>query len=162
MFWWTKAPTIWTTNAKRDKDSNQWRALCQPMWTTMYWTWLRPCHYWRRQSSTWHSFLSKNVLSTRCTNLGNNDGTTPNMILNNFEEARQTESTQFLFLTCHTTNLIQTCPNCEPDEAMPAVHELLREIPDDDEGGAERTTEGDCNVYTEIWVIHPTGCSFKY
>ena len=43
--------------------------------------------------------------------------------------------------TCHTTNLIPTCPNCDPDEAMPAVHELLREIPDDDEGGAERTTE---------------------
>ena len=37
--------------------------------------------------------------------------------------------------------MIPTCPNCDPDEAMPAVRELLREFPDDDEGGAERTTE---------------------
>ena len=42
---------------------------------------------------------------------------------------------------CHSSNLIPTCPNCEPDEAMPAIHELLREIPADNEGSAERSTE---------------------
>ena len=71
----------------------------------------------------------------------NADETTPKRILKKFEEAREKEETHFMCHTCHTTNLIPTCPNCDPDEAMPAVHELLREIPDDDEGGAERTTE---------------------
>ena len=70
-----------------------------------------------------------------------NDETTPKRILKTFEEARGKEETTCTCHTCHTINLIPTCPNCEPDEAMPAVHELLREIPDDDEGGAERTTE---------------------
>ena len=47
-------------------------------------------------------------------------------------------------------NPIPTCPNCEPDEAMPAAHELLKEIPEDDEGEQKEAQNSDYSVYTEI------------
>ena len=43
--------------------------------------------------------------------------------------------------SCQLVNVTPTCPHCDPDEVNPAVHELMKDIPDDDEGGAEKTTE---------------------
>ena len=42
---------------------------------------------------------------------------------------------------CHSLNQIPTCYSCHPEEAMPVISDLLRDIPDDDEGGAERSSE---------------------
>ena len=40
--------------------------------------------------------------------------------------------------------MFPTCPTCDPEkfhEAMPAVHDLMKDIPDDDEGPAEQSIE---------------------
>ena len=68
------------------------------------------------------------------------DETTPRRILQKFGEAREAEETNHICDGCNSTNPIPTCPNCEPEEAMPAVHELMRDIPEDDEGNAEQST----------------------
>merc|ERR1712079_723966 len=69
------------------------------------------------------------------------DESTPRKILKKFEEAREAEETNYTCDGCNSTNPIPTCPNYEPEESMPVVHELMQDIPEDDEGNAERSTE---------------------
>ena len=71
----------------------------------------------------------------------NQDETTPKNFLNKIEEARMGEEINFTCGDCHSLNPLPTCYSCHPEEAMPVISDLLRDIPDDDEGGAERSSE---------------------
>ena len=52
------------------------------------------------------------------------------------------EEINFTCGDCHSLNSLPICYNCNPEEeVMPVVSDLLRDIPDDDEGGAERSSE---------------------
>ena len=74
------------------------------------------------------------------------DAKTPKRILQKFEEARLAEETLYICSGCNSRNpgSFPTCPTCKPEEfydVMPAVHELMKDIPDDDEGPAEQSME---------------------
>ena len=63
-----------------------------------------------------------------------------------FEEAREAEEVNFTCQGCNSLNSLPSCPCCEPedwnlDEVMPAIHQLMQDIPDDDEGGADKSAE---------------------
>ena len=46
---------------------------------------------------------------------------------------------------------------------MPAKHQLMQDIPDEDEGSAEKIVpSSDYNEYIEISDIHPIDCLYKY
>ena len=47
----------------------------------------------------------------------------------------------FTCTDCQTKSPIPTCQKCAPEDVMPVVNELFRDVPDDDEGSAERTSE---------------------
>ena len=51
------------------------------------------------------------------------------------------EEINFMCGECHSLNQTPTCYSCHPEEAMPVISDLLRDIPDDGEGGAERSSE---------------------
>ena len=87
------------------------------------------------------AFYPKKVLSTRSSNMENQDETVPKNFLNKIEEARMGEEINFTCGDCHSLNPLPTCYSCHPEEAMPVISDLLRDIPDDDEGGAERSSE---------------------
>ena len=72
---------------------------------------------------------------------GKCDETTPNSFPNIFEEAKQGEEIQFTCGDCHSLNPLPICYSCTPDDVMPVVNELFRDVPDDDEGNAERSSE---------------------
>ena len=57
------------------------------------------------------------------------------------EEAKMGEEINFTCGDCHSLNSLPICYNCNPEEVMPVVSDLLRDIPDDDEGDAERSSE---------------------
>ena len=76
----------------------------------------------------------------------NIDDVTPKRILKRFEEARGAEEVNFTCQGCNSLNSLPSCPCCEPegwdlDEVMPVTHQLMQDIPDDDEGGAEKSAE---------------------
>ena len=51
------------------------------------------------------------------------------------------EEINFTCGDCDSLNALSICYSCIPEEAMPVISDLLRDIPDDDEGGAERSSE---------------------
>ena len=57
------------------------------------------------------------------------------------EEAKMGEEINFTCGDCHSLHSLSICYSCNPEEAMPAISDLLRDIPDGDEGGAERSSE---------------------
>ena len=73
--------------------------------------------------------------------------TTPNAFMKKYRNAQQEEpETNFNCESCHSLNPTSFCSSCSPDqtspeEIMPIVHELRKDIPDDDEGQAERKSE---------------------
>ena len=74
------------------------------------------------------------------------DVRTPNRVLQTFEEARLAEEVHFICSGCNARNpaSFPTCPTCDPEkfyDVMPAVHDLMKDIPDDDEGPAEQSIE---------------------
>ena len=68
----------------------------------------------------------------------NQDETTPKNFPKKYEEA---EDINFTCGDCHSLNALPTCSSCHPEEAMPVISDLLRDIPDDDGGGAEISSE---------------------
>ena len=68
----------------------------------------------------------------------NQDEIASTNFLKKFEEARMGED---INLTCgdrHSLDPLPTCYSCHPEEAMPVISDLLRDIPDDDEGGCRK------------------------
>ena len=69
-----------------------------------------------------------------------NDETTPKKVLKKFEEAREAEEINHTCQGCHSLSSSPVCTTCDPeelfDEAMTVGHELMKDIPDDDEGSA--------------------------
>ena len=72
---------------------------------------------------------------------GNQDDINPKKFLEQFEEAKLNEEINFMWGECHSLKQIPTCYSCHPVEAMPVISGLLRDIRDDDEGGAVRSSE---------------------
>ena len=64
------------------------------------------------------------------------DDTTPKSFLNRFEEARQGDEINFTCGDCHSLNPLPICYSCTPDDVMPVVNELFRDVPDDDDNYA--------------------------
>ena len=88
-----------------------------------------------------HSFCQRAVQIWK-----NSDDVSPKRILKRFEEAREAEEVKFTCEGCNSLNSLPSCPCCETEdwnlnEVMPAIHQLRQEIPDDDEGDAEKSTE---------------------
>ena len=73
--------------------------------------------------------------------MGNADETTPKHFQKKFEEAKGTEEVYQTCQDCQSISPLKFCTSCEPEETMPAVHELMREIPENDEGPAERSVD---------------------
>ncbi len=72
--------------------------------------------------------------------------TTPNAFMKKYRNAQQEDDTNFNCEDCHSLNPTTFCSSCSPDEVsleeiMPVVHVLKQDIPDDDEGQAEKKSE---------------------
>ena len=58
------------------------------------------------------------------------------------QDKNETDLSIRIFISDPGTPKAETClAYCKPEEAMPAVHELMRDLPEDDEGTVEKTTE---------------------
>ena len=74
-------------------------------------------------------------------------------MLKNFEEAREADEVNHHCLDCNSINSTPICTSCDAErgpglssgsqqleDAMPAMHELMKDIPGEDEGNVEKNT----------------------
>ena len=69
------------------------------------------------------------------------------------QNAKQSDVTIFVCGNCDSKNLTPYCFDCAPDDVILAVHDLMKDILDDDEGKADMSTQQRLMRVHKIWDI---------